>query len=494
MFKPGTREHKVEEYLQDFERKVWEVNEELKEELKTNDLIMFTFSGLGTTMNGSDQGSHAGGIQIFHEELDGTGINSFDLIDRIRDKIGAVPEAEKFEVGAQNQFGKPVSVRLLGSNIEELDQAKEYLKGELKKMDDLKEVQDNIAIGRREMQFELSEQAYFLGFTHDQITKQVRQGFFGEEVQRLQKGTDEVRVWVRYPGSGRLSVGQLENMKVKGGDDKEYPLAELASYDVERGISGIRHYSGTRAITVEADMVDPFGEVPPIMKEVRENIVPAMLVKYPGVSIDYGGQSKESQKAQSQIGLFFGAAFLLIFFIIMITFKSFYQAILVMAMIPLGWIGAAIGHGIEGHPISLLSTWGMIALSGVVINDAVVFLAKYNSLLKEGKTAYQAAYDAGLARYRAIVLTSITTIAGLFPLIRETSFQAQFLIPMAISVAYGVLIGTFIILLFFPVLILVFNDIRRAAQWLWTGQKPTAEEMERVLIDEKRIEEYRRSA
>ena len=137
----------------------------------------------------------------------------------------------------------------------------------------------------------------------------------------------------------------------------------------------------------------------------------------------------------------------------------------------------------------------MVALSGVIINDAVVFLSKFNSLVKDdGLTVYQAAYEAGIARFRAIMLTSLTTVLGLYPLIKETSFQAQFLIPMAISVAYGVLIGTFIILLFFPVLILIFNDFRRALRWLWTGEKPSREDVERVLLDEKRLEEYKESA
>ncbi len=193
----------------------------------------------------------------------------------------------------------------------------------------------------------------------------------------------------------------------------------------------------------------------------------------------------------AEIGLYFGGAFLLIFFVIMITFRSFYQAVLVISMIPLGWLGASFGHGIEGHPVSLLSAWGMIALSGVIINDAVVFLAKFNSLVKdEGMPVKDAAFEAGQARFRAIMLTSITTVLGLYPLIMETSFQAQFLIPMAISVAYGVLVGTFIILLFFPVLILFFNDVRRYAKWFWTGKKPNREEVERVIIDDTRMAEW----
>ena len=494
VFKPGTPEQVVIDHLVEFEKKIWELNDDLKEELGKGDIFNFSFSGTGSTMDGSDQGAHAGGIQIFYEDLDDKGIDSYTLINKLKEKIGDVPEAQKFTIGGQQRFGNAVYVRLLGTDIAQLDEAKAYLKDELKKIQELKEVQDNVDIGKREMQFNLSPQAYFMGLSHDQITKQVRQGFFGEEVQRLQKGKDEVRVWVRYPGSGRVSIGQLEDMKIKTDKGEEFPLTELASYDFNRSIAGIRHYSGTRVISVFADMVDPYGEVPPVMKKVTDEIVPQMLATFPGVSVDYGGQSKESQKAQSQIGLYFGAAFILIFFIIMITFKSFYQAVLVMAMIPLGWVGASIGHGLEGHPVSLLSAWGMIALSGVIINDAVVFLSKYNTFLKEGMSAYTAAFNAGTARFRAIVLTSLTTVLGLYPLIKETSFQAQFLIPMAISVAYGVLIGTFFILLFFPVLILIFNDVRRVAKWFWTGDKPSAEDVERVLIDQKRIEEYKESA
>ncbi|ELR73854.1 Acriflavin resistance protein [Fulvivirga imtechensis AK7] len=491
-FKPGERESKVEAYLERFDNAVWEVNSDLKEELDIEeDIVNYTFGSVGNTGDGSESGSHAGNINVFHKELDDYGINSFDLIRKIEEKIGPVPEAEKFNIGGGNRWGKPISVRLLGKNYEELQQAKDFLKAELVKITDLKDVEDNVAIGRREMLFDLTPEAYFLGLTHNDITKQIRQGFFGEEVQRLQKGDDEVRVWVRYPGSGRLNVGQLEDMKVKTQQGEQFPLTQVSNYTVERGISGIRHYNTNRAVTVEADMVDPFGEVPPILNKVQTEIVPQLQTQYPTVKVDYGGQAKESARAGQEIGLFFGGAFLLIFFIIMITFRSFYQAVMILAMIPLGWIGAAIGHGLEGHPVSLLSAWGMIALSGVIINDAVVFLAKYNSLVKDdGQSVSEAAYNAGIARFRAIMLTSITTVAGLWPLIMEKSFQAQFLIPMAISVAYGVLVGTFIILLFFPVLILFFNDVRRFAKWVWTGEKPLKEDVERALIDEERVHKY----
>jgi multidrug efflux pump subunit AcrB len=500
-FKPGEREQKVESYLTRFNDAIWKVNDDLKKEFETEkEIITYTFTNVGFSGDG-ESGSHAGNVNVMYEELDEYGINQFDLINKIRKEIGPVPEAEKFSIGGGNRWGKPVSIMLLGKNYTELKEAKDFLKAELENISDLKEIQDNVPVWRREMLFDLRPEAYFLGLTHDDITRQMRQGFFGEEVQRFMKGNDELRVWVRYPNSGRESISQLEDLKIKTASGQEFPLTQVADYRIERGVSGIKHFNSSRAVTVEADLQDPFAEVPPIIKRIEDTIVPQLKAKFPSVSIDYGGQSKESARAGAEIGLFFGGAFLLIFFILMITFRSFYQALLIVIMIPLGWFGAMFGHGVESWvsgrelPVSLLSVWGMVALSGVIINDAVVFLSKFNSLVKDdGLTVYQAAYEAGIARFRAIMLTSLTTVLGLYPLIKETSFQAQFLIPMAISVAYGVLIGTFIILLFFPVLILIFNDFRRALRWLWTGEKPSREDVERVLLDEKRLEEYKESA
>lgn len=495
-FKPGTREQVAEEYVERFEDYIWEVNEEMKEiSGDTTDPIKTTFASVGSSRLGS--GSHVGQVQLFYRE-DGN-ISDVEIINRLREKIGDIPEAEKLSIGNVNRFGKPVSVKIMSKDAEELAKATAYLKSELQKMEQLKEVNDDNNIGNRELQMDLNSQAYFMGFSQGEIAKQIRQGFFGEEVQRFQKGKDELRVWVRYPKSDRLSLGQLENMKLKQGEN-EYYFKDLVDYSIERGIADIQHYQTNRTVTVDAELSDPYAELPPILEKINSDIVPTLLAKFPAVKTESGGQAKESNKALLELVTFFGGAFLLIVIIIMITFRSFYQAILVISMIPLGWIGSAWGHGLEsfravlfnsehpGFPVSLLSAWGMIALSGVIINDAVVFLDKYNRNLKYGMKVVDAAYDAGISRFRPIVLTSLTTVLGLYPLILEKSFQAQFLIPMAISVAYGVLIGTFIILLFFPVLILIYNDIRVWAKWLWTGKKPTPEEVERVLIDLKKSE------
>ena len=428
VLKSGTPEGKTEAYLKEFETKIWELNEELKEEhQQEEDLVNYTFGGLGNTSDGSETGGHAGNVQVFHRDLDGDPIDGFQLVSLVRKKLGEIEEAEKLTVGGFMRFGKPVSVRILGKNVEQLAAAKEFLKQELRNIPALKDINDDIAVGKRELDISLNKQAYFLGLTHNEITKQIRQGFFGEEVQRLQKGSDEVKVWVRYPGSGRVSIGQLENMKVKDyRSNTEYPVGELINYKIERGVSSIRHYRTIKAITIDADLVDPYAEVPPILEQVNTQIIPELLAQFPDVKIDLGGQSRESARTQAEIGKYFGIAFLIIFIVIILAFKSFYQAVLVMIMIPLAWLGAVVGHGIQGIPVSLLSAWGLVALSGVIINDAVVFLDRFNRNMKEGESLYEAAYHAGLARFRPIILTSITTVLGLFPYWQRKVFRPSF--------------------------------------------------------------------
>jgi multidrug efflux pump subunit AcrB len=247
----------------------------------------------------------------------------------------------------------------------------------------------------------------------------------------------------------------------------------------------------------------------PIQEKIENKIVPELLAKYPDVDVAYLGQKKDSNETMDQIRKFFLPAFLLMFLIIIMHFKSFGQGMIIIAMIPLAWLGAIWGHGVEGVQVSLLSIWGMLALSGVIINDAVVFLSKYNSLLLEGVKVKEAVYQTGLARFRAIVLTTITTTVGLYPIIFEKSFQAQFLKPMAVALAYGVFVGTGFILIFFPVIILALNDAKRYSRYmfnrinLWVlkgdpkrqvppkveaklSEVPTRESVEIALIHSKR--------
>jgi len=500
---PGTREDITEDYLKRFEKIVWEVNQEIAEErgddqalIKTVDRNVGSDGGRGN----AERGGHTGHLQVNlvdMEEIED--ISSFEIAGRIRKRIGLVPEAQKFSVGGQNRFGNPFDLALLGSNLDNLMAAKEEVKAEIANISSLKDIQDNTASGQRELQLELKPKAYFLGFAQQDITNQIRQAFFGEEAQRLIIGTDEVRVWVRYPEEDRLTISQMESMKIKDATGNEYPLRELADYTIERGVININHFNGKREVRIQADLVDPYEPVPPIIEKVETEIMPSILAKYPDVTYSFEGQQRRSARTADSFMKIFPVAFIMMILTITLSFRSLYQAILILLLIPLGLVCAALGHLVHAQPVSILSVYGMIALSGVIINDAVVMLDRYNRNLTDGMGVEQAAYDAGISRFRAILLTSITTVAGLFPLILEKSFQAQFLIPMAISVAYGVMFGTLLILLFFPVFMLVFNDIKlavnkaiaRFSNWLNPEEPlfvPTPEDVEPAIREKKRLQ------
>lgn len=485
-FTPGSGEKQTYNYLTRFEDAIWEVNQDLMEEFNdTTNYINYTFLDVGNAFNGRENGAHAGGIFVLLRNLEGSQISSFEIVERVRNKIGPVPEADKYTVGGVNTFGTPVSISLLGKDLAELQDAKAFVMSEMGKIEVLKDITDNNAIGKREVQLKLKQKAYFLGLTHDDISRQVRQGFFGGQAQRLQIGRDEVRVWVRYPKSDRMNLGQMEAMKIKT-PQGEYPLSELATYEIERGPVNIQRFNGTREVRIVADLHDPYQPVPPILEKINQDIIPAMQNLYPGIRVEYQGQQRSSNEAMEDLGRYYGIAFILIILIIMVHFKSFSQGLIILMMIPLGWLGAIWGHGIEGIPVSMLSAWGMVAVSGVIINDAVVFLSKYNTLIKAGKKVEEAVFEAGIARFRPILLTTITTTVGLYPIILESSFQAQFLIPMAVSLAYGVMIGTGFILLLFPVLIMVLSDIRIYLNWLVSGVMKKPEDLEPVNINQKK--------
>lgn len=485
-FVPGSGDEQTYKYLHEFEKAVWEVNDELMKQRDENEsIIEDTRLQVGSAFQRQENGAHAGQLVVYPKDLTKSNLTGLEIAEMVQKKIGPVPEAEKFTVGARSRWGAPVSISLMSRNIHELEAAKTFLMTELENMPVLKDIVDNNAQGKQEVLLKLKQKAYFLGLDEDAIARQVRQGFYGGQVQRLQQGKDEIRIWVRYPREDRTNIGQMERMKIKtaGG---EYPLVELADYELKRGPVAIQRYNGQREVRVEAELVDPFASVPAILQDVNSKIVPQIKQKFPSINVVYQGQQRESELALGKLKFYFYIAFAIIVLLLMLHFKSFEQSFIILMMIPLSYIGAFWGHGIHGRPVSLLSFMGMVALSGVIINDAVVFLSKYNSLVASGMVIKEAIIRAGKTRLRPIILTTVTTSLGLFPLIMEKSFQAQFLIPMAITLAYGVAVGTLLLLIFFPVLIYVLNDFRVAMARLWTGEKPKAEDVEIAVIYSKR--------
>ncbi len=489
-YTPGDGERQTVETIRQIEEAVWAVNEDLKKDLNEDaDIIERISSNLGSAFNGQESGAHAASIRVYPRNLEGLPIAGFDIANQVRQKIGPLPGTQKFTVGGRNRWGAPVSIGIMSKNLHELDEAKNYLMKRLGELPELKDITENIALGKQEVRLTLKPKAYFLGLDEASIARQVRQGFYGGQAQRLQEGRDELRIWVRFPGSGRLNIGQLEKMKIKTASG-EYPLTELAGYTLERGPVAINRFNGSREIRVEAETLDPYASIPEILDRVEAEIMPDLQSLYSGIRYTFQGQQKYSREALAKILRYFSIAFILIIFIMLIHFKSPQQTLIVLLMIPMAMLGVFWGHGIHNKPISLMSLWGMVALTGVVINDAIVFLSKYNNNLLEGLKVPDAIVNAGKSRLRPIILTTLTTSVGLFPMIAQRSVQAQFLIPMAISLAYGVAIGTVFILIFLPVLIMLFNDANVAFGKLKTGLRPEREEVEVAIKLNRRKLEY----
>lgn len=324
-----------------------------------------------------------------------------------------------------------------------------------------------------------------LGLTTQQVLGQVRAGFFGSEVQRIQRGRDEVKIWVRLDEADRNNIFQLEEFLINTNNGGSYPLREIANFDVRRGAIAINHLDGQREIKVEADMKNPNASAPEILADINANILPPLFTKYPDVSTTQQGQALELKKNSDSAKKVMPIIFFLMILVITFTFRSFIQTILIFLLVPLSFVGVAWGHFFQGKPLSIFSILGIIALIGIIVNDSLVLVSKYNGFLKDGMSFKDAVHNAGVSRFRAIFLTSITTVAGLSPLIFETSFQAQFLIPMAISIAYGIAYATGLTLILLPIFLSLLNDARVGISWVRNGKRPTQEEVEPAVKELK---------
>ena len=489
-YQPGERENKTENFLWYCDSIVEEYNQELIK--RYNDtIITYKSVSVGSTENLGEYGSHVGSVRISVKENEF--ISTIDMSNELRVKFpeDSVKLLEKFTVGGQQRFGKEVSISLQSEESKELETAANWMKDQIGSLPEVKSVLDNSGIGNRELHLELKSKAYLLGLNEMAISNQIRQGFFGQEVQRLIKGRDEIKIWLRYPFSDRNSIADIENTRIKTDLGQEFPLKELADYSIKRGKVKINHIDGKKEIRIDARLVDSelSGQV---NSQIKREVLPKLLSMFPNVNYQIKGQAERAQDSGERLGIAFLISIILIMMTISLNFKSFYQSRLILMVVPVGVFSALLGHGIVGKPFSTLSVWGVVALIGILVNDAVVMLDQFNKNLAKGMHIKEAVLKAGVSRFRAIILTTITTVAGLYPLILETSFQAQFLIPMAISVAYGVLFGTIILLLYFPPLILYFNDIKRTRKWIWEGGEnaPEWKDVEPVLENQKRIQEF----
>lgn len=490
----GTNEKVTDSIISLIEDKASIVNEELTEEYlqgSGNELFENVIRRLGP---GSSTATLV--INLLPGEDRPDEIRSDMVTKRLRELVGPVIGVESLIYGSGGNFGgDPVSVSLLGSNIQELKSAKTELKRALQDNALLKDVADNDPAGIKEIRLDLKENAYLLGLDLRNVMSQVRAGFFGTQAQRFQRGQDEIRVWVRYDRSNRSSIADLDDMRIVTPSGSRVPLKEIATYTIERGDVAINHLDGRREIQITADIQNiNTTSGTDIMTWIKDDVMPDISAKYPTVTASYEGQNREAGKMLASLEVAGISVLLLIYMTIAFTFRSFSQPLMLIVLVPFSLTAVAWGHWIHGFPINILSMLGVIALIGIMVNDGLVLISKFNGNLRTGMKFDDAIYEAGRSRFRAIFLTSITTVAGLAPLLLEKSRQAQFLKPMAISIAYGIAFATFLTLIMLPIFLAFNNKVKVGAKWLKTGEDVSKEEVERAIKEQHEEAQISREA
>jgi len=404
------------------------------------------------------------GGEIFAELTKGETrtLSDFEIQDMWREELPEIPGVKSFNINSPGGpgGGSDLSFEFSSGDIKALRAISDDLKKALDAYEGVTDINDTFSGGSEEIQLALKPQADALGITLQQLGQQVRFGFYGAEVQRIQRDDEEIKVMVRYPRAERSSIEHLANMRVRAPNGQEIPFEQVATFTVGQGFDSIIRVDGKRSVTVSAAVDKALMDPSEVTNDVIDSIMPDLLERYPNVEFQLQGNSKE--QADAMLSLMKGLLFALfaIYTLLAIPLKSYSQPFIIMSVIPFGIVGAIIGHLVLGMAVSVLSICGIIALSGVVVNDSLIMVDFVNRARKEGFSLMEAAISAGTQRFRAIILTSLTTFMGLMPIVFEKSLQAQIVIPMAISLAFGILFATVITLLLVPALYLILNDIK----------------------------------
>jgi multidrug efflux pump subunit AcrB len=389
-------------------------------------------------------------------------LSTAEVTERWRARTGTIPGVEslRFESDAGGPGrGPALTVELAHRDVEVLDQASQRLAAALETFPTTSEVDDGYSPGKPQLDFRLRPAARSLGLTSADVARQVRDAFFGAEALRQQRGRDEVRVLVRRPESQRVNLAAVEDLLIRTPAGTDVPLLEIADVDRGRAYTQIARRNGRRTVTVTAN-VTPADAVNQVLAAVREETLPELMRDYPGLSSSFEGRQASMRESVAALGTGFLLALAAIYAVLAIPFRSYLQPAIVMFAIPFGIVGAVLGHWIMDYSLSIISMMGIIALAGVVVNDSLVMVDYANRCRDGGLAPSEAIFQAGIRRFRPILLTTMTTFGGLAPMIFETSRQARFMIPMAISLGYGILFATFITLVLVPALYLVIEDVR----------------------------------
>ena len=444
------------------------VNLKMTEELGLErPLIRNIFSSIGQQGDRQGPGRPAGPGQSNMAEVaiqlaplsERNNISSKVVANRWREYTGAIPDAVKLGFDASSfSAGAPFEVQLKGKDVDRLREAAEELKGELGRFDGMFDISDSFRSGKQEIQLSLLPEARNLGLTLNDLATQVRNAFYGAQAQRVQRGEDDVRVMVRFPEAERKSIGSLEDMYIRTPDGNQVPFYSVAKFEIKRGYSTINRIDGRRTVSVSAD-VDR-GVVAPeeILASVQTGVFPSLTEKYPDVDILLGGEQMERFNSMTSLMIGFAFSLIVIYGLLAIPLKSYLQPLVIMSVIPFGAVGAIVGHYVLDVQLMFFSALGIVALAGVVVNSSLVLVDYANRQRREGIELFQAIVNACTLRFRPILLTSVTTFVGLIPLMTTVTPATGPFLPIAISLAWGVLFATFITLLLVPCLYLMVED------------------------------------
>ncbi len=417
----------------------------------------------GPMGGGASSGSHLATARVFLVQSDQREVETAAFAEQWRETIGEIPGAEamsfSYSIGASG--GAPIDIQLSHPDPEVLENAAERLAAQLSGYPGLRDIESGVSIGKEQLDLTLTDEGRARGLTEAGLARQVRDSFFGSEAVRQQRGREELRVYVRRPESERTSMADIENLVVQTPDGGEMPLAHAAHIRRGRAYTTIKRTDGRRVVAVTADIVMGVGNANQIVGSLTENELPALLADVPGLTYEMGGEQKE--QARSMQSLLYGQmfAFIIMFGLLAVVFRSYVQPLIIMlGAIPFGVVGAIWGHVFMDYGLSMISMMGIVALSGVVVNDSLILIDSINRFRREGAKVWDAVVNGGTRRFRPILLTSLTTFFGLAPMILEPSVQARFLVPMAISLGFGVLFATVILLVLVPASYLIVEDMR----------------------------------
>jgi multidrug efflux pump subunit AcrB len=387
-------------------------------------------------------------------------VSSDEVAQRWRELTGPVADSVELTFSAsQLSAGDAISIQLRGRNVDDLAAAAADLRAELARFDGVADISDSFRSGKQEVQLSLRPAARHLGLTLNDLARQARQAFYGEEAQRVQRGTEDVRVMVRYPESERRSLGDLEDMRIRTPDGTEVPFAAAAEFTLGQGYSTITRIDRQRVVTVRADVDRNVTTPEAVINSLAAGPLPEIVAGYRGVGYSFTGEQEERAEAFGGLIQLFPMALLIMFAILAIPLRSYLQPLIIMSVIPFGAVGAIVGHLVMGWGITISSILGIIALSGVVVNSSLVLVDYINRQRRQGIPVLAAVRRAGITRFRPILLTSATTFAGLLPLMMIDNPATAFIVPMAISLAWGVVFATVIALFLVPSLFLILEDL-----------------------------------